>query len=802
LQNKRLLAGRLLFINMIMGDTGMGKKRIYMLFLVMFFLSITYGVANASPNEEIKQSNVKGVIKENGSSLGDAVVFIREKGKLNWIQTMTDSNGVFKTKLHDGTFVIKGVREKNKNWYSTNETFVVSEGKIVGLNDGEIVLSQMQKEKKISGNSGKIKGKLKEGNNGLQADLIISKYSENEEEIIRVSSEANGNFSATLSDGNYFLFGVEVDGGFYRYELGFSVVNGNVTVDGNTNKKLSINLPINTFSGKVEDATTPLIGANIVIEKRLSEDEYNTEFIQSVITDHTGAFSLRALTDGKYSLSVYHETYYSWNHLMFEVINGKIHIDGLEASILQISIPDINVSGQVLEGELPISNAFVEFESQTDEGYDWYNTQTDENGSFQYRLEDGMYTIRYIDERNRRTEFSIPFEIRDGKLFQNGNASSLISINLPPVTLNGKLVESGTTLQGSVWITNDGTSEGFNAQTDENGVFSLRLKDGTYRVSNGFLNEDGEQITFNTTFDIINGELMVNGKEQSLLELQVPGVSLHGLVKDGDRVVTSGLVSVTSDQQGADIWKDINPDGTFTMRLTDGNYYIRSIQIEDGSSTEVFQPFTVMNGKTYENDELKDVLEISVPPITLMGKLSEGGTPIIGGLYIMEINDADNPLQFWGTTNEDGEFQFRMLDGDYMVYNVNLPDGSNFSPGIEFSIRSGQLYMNGEMKDQLNIDVPQVTLSGNVFNGEEPVNQGYLSITLLEGEFFPGSNGEIQDGHYQVRLHDGEYEISYIYDYQYGYYEIRKRFAIVNGKLFVDGQEISTLDINLQDSLQ
>jgi hypothetical protein len=401
---------------------------------------------------------------------------------------------------------------------------------------------------------------------------------------------------------------------------------------------------------------------------------------------------------------------------------------------------------------------------------------------------------------------SISFEIRDGKLLQNEELISLLTIELPPISLNGKLTDSGTPLQGSIYIekiTDDFNQEGFNANTDENGFFSLRLEDGTYRVSSGSLYGDGgwEQITFNATFDIKNGKLIIDGKEQPLLELQLPAVSLRGSVKDGDQTVTSGTVSVFAKGQGPDIWKSINSNGTFEMRLIDGDYYVKSIQMEDGTSTEIFQSFSVVDGKTYTNGQLQDVLEISVPPITLTGILTEGGTPIIGNFYIMEINDADTPLQFWGNTDQEGKFQFRMLDGDYKIYNVGFLDGSNYSPGTEFSIRSGQLYVNGELTKQLNIDVPPLTISGTVVNGEELVDQRYLYITLLAAENY-STDVNIQNGFYQTRLHDGEYELYYVYDYQAGYFEIRKKFTLSNDQLFVGGQEVSNLDINLQDSIQ
>jgi hypothetical protein len=783
----------------------MVKKVMSMLFLMVLILIGAIGQVNA---EEAKDNiaNVEGTIKEDGTSLKNSLVMIREKGKLNWIPAITDGKGSFRTKLSDGTYAVKGVKGKNTGWYSTNENFVVSEGKIKGLKDGVIVLSKKEQGKKPLEQSSNFNGVLKEGTKGLKADLIVSRYSEYEEEIYTVSSIGNGSFSASLPDGNYFLFGMEVDGGFYRYELGFTIIDGEVLVEGEPQTNLSITIPVNAYTGKVEDSAASLAEANIVLERLLSEDEYNTEFIQSVVTNKKGEFSLRALADGTYTISVYHETYSSWNEVTFEVIDGTIYIDGVNVSSLQIIVPDINLKGSVSDGNLPITDGYVNFEGETSDGkFNGYGTPVYSNGNFQYRLQDGVYTVTFIDEKNRSTSVNVPFEIRDGKLLQNGEVTSTLAIEVPPVTFSGKLLDSGNVLHGGVYIENvseDGGYEWYYAATDENGIYSLRLKDGNYRVTGGYLFEEGEEVAFTATFDIINGQLVIDGQVQSLLELQVPPVSVHGVVKDGDQAVTNGYVSVISEHQGIYVWKSLTSDGTFTMRLADSHYTVQDVQLEDGTSAVINQSFSVADGKTYVNGQLQEVLEISVPPVTVTGTLTDAGNPMMGNFQIMEMNDADNPLQVWGSANEEGRFQLRLPDGEYKVYDVYLQDGTVFNSGIEFSIVSGQLHVNDKLEQQLNILVAPVTVSGSVHYGQEAVVDGYVGInTLADGNWNAEYHSMIDNGIYKARLEDGEYEISFVEAPQ-GSFQLGKKFNITDGKIFVDGQEVSALDINLQDGLQ
>ncbi|PLS08899.1 carboxypeptidase-like regulatory domain-containing protein [Neobacillus cucumis] len=692
----------------------MGKKVVKLLLLLVLIMSGTGTISNAKAatvkNNPLK--TVSGTIKEDGKSVKNSLVLIQDKDNSKWIHTLTDGKGEFKSKLSDGTYSVKAFKGKNSPWFSVNEKFIVKKGKIKGLKEGEIDLSKKEKSKKPSTQSSNFNGVLKEGSKGLKANLIISKY--DKEEIYTVSSIGNGSFSASLSDGNYYLFGIEEDGGFYRYTFEFTVENGKVLVEGVEQSNLFISIPTNAYSGKVADSISGLAGAEIVLEKSLSDDEYDTEYIQSTTTSKQGTFSLRALSDGTYSISVYHETYYSWNSVTFTIQNGIAYVNGVKTSSFQIKVPDLNVKGTVTDGKAPIGNSYITFEGQIAEGeYIGFSTPVDSKGNYQYRLPDGNYTVYSIDEQNRNTTVNIPFEIQDGKLLQNGVVVTNLKIVLPPVTFNGKIVDSGVPLQGAINIEKnleDGNMEWYSAVTDENGLYSLRLTDGNYRVTGGYLFEEGQDVGLSAEFNIINSKLYVNGEERSILELQIPPVSVNGLVTEGDHALTSGSISVTSEDQSFYSWKNLNPDGTFTLRLADGNYKVMDVYLEDGTSASINQSFSIVDGKTYVNGELQEVLKISVPPVTVKGFLTQSGNPVIGYLYIMETNNAENPLEAWAYTNEEGKFQLRLPDGSYKVYEVYLNDGTTVSSDMEFKVESGQLYVNNEPAEGIQIEMPVTTI--------------------------------------------------------------------------------------------
>lgn len=134
------------------------------------------------------------------------------------------------------------------------------------------------------------------------------------------------------------------------------------------------------------------------------------------------------------------------------------------------------------------------------------------------------------------------------------------------------------------------------------------------------------------------------------------------------------------------------------------------VYLEDGTSASINQSFSIVDGKTYVNGELQEVLKISVPPVTVKGFLTQSGNPVIGDLYIMETNNAENPLEAWAYTNEEGKFQLRLPDGSYKVYEVYLNDGTTVSSDMEFKVESGQLYVNNEPAEGIQIEMPVTTI--------------------------------------------------------------------------------------------
>jgi hypothetical protein len=366
-------------------------------------------------------------------------------------------------------------------------------------------------------------------------------------------------------------------------------------------------------------------------------------------------------------------------------------------------------------------------------------------------------------------------------------------------------VDQGNSLQGSVYVekvNEDGSTEWYNASTDETGLYSLRLTDGEYRLLGAYLYEGNEEIGFSTLFTIQDGDLYVGGNKQEILELQIPPVSFYGKVFDGDQPVAGGQISFTTSDEGQYYWKQIGEDGSVSIRLADGDYKVKYVDLYDGTNTELNLAFTINNGKLYVNGEEKESLDIVIPPVTLSGVLLDAGVPVPvpGAINLYSISDA-NQTYYYGHANDDGTFQFRLPDGEYVLDAIYLYDGTSFIPSIHFSIESGELVVNGEKKQSLEITIPSLTLTGKVYDGGQALSSGYVNVTEIGGNYSWFSSWIHEDGTYGLRLPDGEYELYSIDSSEKGYVYFHKSFKISEAKLVVDGVELESLDIYLEEGI-
>lgn len=784
-------------------------KKFIVLFLVVALLSFLKGhvFAETEQNYENTQNRVtnnggivEGTIVEGGHPAANVSLVIVSNQSKRSLDVITDNIGTFKTKLPDGGYTVKAIRLSHSNeWFSTQSSFTVTDGKI----KNKIVITKKKPIRATIKNTAiSLQGLLTEGNQGISGELLVLRAGSEEEEPVSILTKNDGTFSGDLADGEYFIPWVILNDEFFRLSLSFSIVGKNLFVNGQQESSLNISIPVKKYSGVVHDSSKPIDNAYLTLSRIITEQgESYPELIQSVPSDNQGKFSLREIPDGNYELISEHETFRSLTE--FSVKNGKLLVNDIEVSALDIAVDDFTLAGTVLDGSKPVGNVSV-LVAQLKEGEisDTYWFKADRNGKFKYRLPDGNYSVIFIKESLRDTKVDIPFTIKNGALLQDGKGKDSLSVVLPPINFMGKLVENNAALQASLEIDRLDVEEFYSTSTNEKGIFSLRLPDGEYAIYSTVLSAYDEIFRPFVHFEISGGKLFIDGVEKSLLEINVPPINVSGNVMDGGTPIDDGRILFASlHDEPLEFFKIVNDDGSYNMRLADGNYEIVEVHSASGGipAYNLHRPFSIQDGHLYIDGQPADQLNINLPSVTLNGILHDDSHPLNG-----EVLVTSGQAEYWGFADDEGKFQIRLPDGDYQVQRVNLLEGtSEFTTVSSFRIQSGQLYIDGKKADQLGIMVPPVTLSGNIYDGDIIVYERVISVSLTDadGNAIKEYLGWTDfDGRYQFRLKDGQYLLNYV-DTYVNIVHFNKPFSIKDGKLIFDGQETDHLDINLQDGL-
>jgi Leucine-rich repeat (LRR) protein len=581
----------------------------------------------------------------------------------------------------------------------------------------------------------------------------------------------SGEFSLKLAEGLYTLTGVTIKKIYPEnvpINLSFEIRAGKLYVDGELKESLEVELPdVNVNGQLVNENGVPIENAVVY---------YNGG---DAITDWEGKFSFR-LDDGVYTINkVSSSTENVEVNVPFEIRDGKLYVNGELKEQLEVKLPAPTLKGSLVdENGIPIANAYV----QVDGSNGGIGNRTDSNGNFSFRLADGEYTLTDISLGNESAQQNLSFEIKEGKLYINGELKERLDIKLLPVSLTGTLLNEDGQISPYTYIQVYSENLGpIGISTDSLGQFSYRLADGFYKISYS-------GILIQPSFEIREGKLFVNGVLQDHLEVKIPAPSLKGRVVDENGIpAQNAYVSFTNNNQWFGVYTDTQ--GNFNYRLIDGTYRVSYVSVGN-EGIELNIPFDIIDGKLYSNGELKEQLVVELPPFTLKGSVvDENGLPVANADVI--INGTNQ--SFFETTDSQGKFSTRLPNGMYKIRSISY--GNETAPlNLDFEIKEGKQYVNGVVKDQIEIKLTPVNVKGklvdengqNIAGGYIDVDSGYQGHTVktnLEGQF-------------GLRLVDGLYKVSYVYNGKEGV-TLNIPFEIIEGKLYVNGVLKETLEVGL-----
>jgi Leucine-rich repeat (LRR) protein/protocatechuate 3,4-dioxygenase beta subunit len=502
--------------------------------------------------------------------------------------------------------------------------------------------------------------------------------------------------------------------------------------------------------------------------------------------DNSGEFALK-LSDGTHKVTgIYvnnHQGYHSLS-MSFEVKAGKLYVDGQLTDRLEVKVPTLaTVIGSVKdESGAPVTNSQVNFER---EGAS-FSTYTDWNGQFEYKLSDGQYSVSSVLVGSESVSIKLPFEIRAGKLYVNGESKETLEVVVPSVTLNGIVVdENGLSVpEAEIRISHLDKSYWIRVV---NGRFTYRLADGHYRVTSiTYQNDVAPQ---DVTFEMKEGKVYVGGVLTNQLEIKLRPITVKGTItNEQGQLIPNGFLRFERNQaEGFGVYADSL--GNFNLRLGDGQYSL-SYSWNGGEQVDLNIPVELREGILYVNGKVQERLDVSLPGFSLVGSLLDADGSPLANVNMWVGNDNRSYLI---QTDAQGKFKLRLADGLYKISSVSLTR-EGIPLHIPFEIRDGKLYINNELKDQLEVKLPPVTVSGQVVdeNGV-PVPKAELAVYGMDRNYRSQTDTE---GNFQFRLADGSYELR---DVRFGNETALQylRFEVKAGKLYIDGQVKETLAISL-----
>jgi 2',3'-cyclic-nucleotide 2'-phosphodiesterase (5'-nucleotidase family) len=312
------------------------------------------------------------------------------------------------------------------------------------------------------------------------------------------TSDKDGVFTFNLADGTYAIEGLWVAPTWYPLGKTITIKNGLVdglhelAIDGLNPAEGTWNL-----TGYVKNGSKAL--NNLTFSIHSTDGKW-----YDATTDKNGKFNFK-LADGSYQVDgIWDGVAKKWFELnqAFTMKDGKL----VGATELTINLAGVfNVTGVLTKGTTALSNTVFSLHTKSGEVI-WYDTKTDANGNFEFKLPNGTYTIDGIWDSSAGKWYELKKDFTVNGLFQLNidvlkDGTGVVSPNVTGVVKKGKDVLPNVTFSVH---TASGEEKWYDMTTDVNGVYSTTIPNGSYIL-------DGIWLSTENHWYVLNKEFTVNG---------------------------------------------------------------------------------------------------------------------------------------------------------------------------------------------------------------------------------------------------------------------------------------------------
>jgi minor extracellular serine protease Vpr len=316
--------------------------------------------------------------------------------------------------------------------------------------------------------------------------------------------------------------------------------------------------------------------------------------------------------------------------------------------------------------------------------------------------------------------------------------------------------------------------------TDEDGVFTHDLPDGTYHIVGVWADPLWHPI--NKTFTIKDG--FVNGTPLvvNVLNYQLPPAdqyNVKGLLKNGTKAVANVPFSVRTADGSEWYAARTNSKGEFVLNLPNGEYVVEGIWIDTiGKWYVLNKAFTVEEGSLVGGATLALDLATATNKDNITGTLTKGATPVANVTFSFHTGDD------WYNVRSDanGNFSTYASDGTYVVEGVWVgAEGKWYVLNKAFTIEKGSMVVGAALALDLDAASNKDNITGTLTKGATPVADITFSFHASDDWYNVRSDA---NGNFSTYAPDGTYVIEGVWVGAEGkWYVLNKTFTIEKGRL-------------------